>query len=415
MKNPAIAHELAVSSSDFSMSSLANDVDILSLEADGGLSVAASLAKNQPKWVESRNSSHLELLKLPAMTVPKYQGVSIVTTAAHEMIEHHLHQISKELLSNMDFLTLNSSGRDLVAHHIAKVLPEWLDNPITKSFSTLSIRNSGGETVAHKLAKYQPQWSLTEDAQSTDVLLLKDNQGVPVARELLAHQPTTWDSTVFASVKKHLKLKYTVGFGITVTFGHELAENENWAKNSPSAFKKDILTMTVAMDDDEDSDVSIAEMLKIPKNEAVVRVIKTGAAFKPSSSSMCLTYPEPVFDLIMSDVYELAEEASSGIVALKLLLALYSTIDNLKWLFNATEDHRLLCERKLTNVEGVVTALLLKEPKLTEKIHSLTDKNWISNHELISRMLSYLIFENGIEEAPTHQDVATKSFVGMNY
>jgi hypothetical protein len=132
LKDPKVVFELAGQSSEFALSSLVNDFDLLSLADKDGATVAHYLAQHQPEWLRSEASNSPEILRLA-----------------------------------------NEYG-NTVAHILAIYQPEWLRSEASNSPEVLRLADKYGWTVAFKILIHQSESVYHQPLMKKQILTLED-------------------------------------------------------------------------------------------------------------------------------------------------------------------------------------------------------------------------------------------------
>jgi hypothetical protein len=109
LSNPKVAYELAEKSSEFAVSELAKDFNLLSMHNERGKTLAHELAAFQPEWFRLEAAKNQEVLSLAEVN-----GI----TVAHWLAYYHSEWIKCEAAHNLDVLSLTSGNGDTVASYL---------------------------------------------------------------------------------------------------------------------------------------------------------------------------------------------------------------------------------------------------------------------------------------------------------
>jgi hypothetical protein len=132
MANDYVAFDLAKKSSDFALSELANDAEILGLKTLAAYTVAHLLARYQPQWASSDAAKDPVILELK-----NYTG-------------------------------------ETVAHHLARFQPQWLSSDVSKDYNILIFADDIGMTVAQSLIRNNEESINHEPLFHKKILSLSD-------------------------------------------------------------------------------------------------------------------------------------------------------------------------------------------------------------------------------------------------
>jgi hypothetical protein len=144
--HPKVAVSLAKTSTEFALSMLAQDHEILQVTDNSGWAVAHMLAKCQPAWTNSKAAIHHQILKIP-----------------------------------------DKNGWT-VAHWLAVYQPDWCYSEPARDLHILLLKNTFGCSVAHFLANHQHAWVRTYKVSSPELLMQKDGYGRSLAYILIENE-----------------------------------------------------------------------------------------------------------------------------------------------------------------------------------------------------------------------------------
>jgi hypothetical protein len=198
------AHLLAKYQRNWAMSAAASNEKILRLRDKDGATVAHHLALNQPSWVNSQASKDITILKME-----DDYGRSVVNNLAKRQPSWAI----SESASNISILMIQDSFESgMVAHVLAMHQPIWVTTSAAKDEqSVLQLRNDSGETVAHVLAKHQPEWANEKASKKLHILKMTDRRGISVAENLLEHHRCLENSALFHKEILTIRLKSNFG------------------------------------------------------------------------------------------------------------------------------------------------------------------------------------------------------------
>ena len=303
LNNVDVLVDLAKTSKEFALSSIATDISLLSIQdiTDGqGATIAHMLAKFHPEWVTTSSSQKIDVLQ-----ISDDYGWSV----AHHLAEHQSSWVQTEAASNGMMMNIIDDYGWSVAHALAKFQKDWLKTASSEDHSILLMQDDDGVSVAHLLAEFQPKWLESEACKNHQILQFQDHLGSSVARTLVIHQPD-WIQSVEAKNPVILK---TIALTLVLQ-NPDVLEHEG-------IFHKDILTL-------EANEKILAEYL-VDKYEQshgmkiqdiAMKLITQGAAYKHSEfmdSSIGLD--------ILKQASTLIDDSFSPLVAYKHAQALYSS------------------------------------------------------------------------------------------
>jgi hypothetical protein len=160
---------------------------------------AVNLARESRVFSVSNLAQDLDVLKI--------QSVDFGFTVAHRLAEYQSSWLSTEAAKNHYVLRLENGVGWTVAHTLASHQPDWLKSDASKDFDVLRLTNVNGWAVAHALAVYQPSWpknsAIMEDF---NLLRLQDDEGFSVAHLLVSNHPENLHNEKFFH-KKVLSLE----------------------------------------------------------------------------------------------------------------------------------------------------------------------------------------------------------------
>jgi hypothetical protein len=298
ISNVDTALQLAKYSSEFALSDLANDADILLLADENGKSVAHYLASMKSQRIESDASTKPEMLKsndrlgnsiahLIASLSPQMANAGPATaigvtqsnsdgknSIAHYLADNQSTALNEDeimafapevhtkqyLLSNanvalelamnspefavsslandIELLVMTIKNRGTLAHVLAQYQSQWVSLDAAKSHDILRLRDKFGTTVAHLLAWHQPEWVFTNECMDYEILKLRNNFGATIAHHLAAFQKE-WLLSAASKDPEILRLKTFDG----TTVAHNLAAYQSKWITSEEAKNLDILKL----------------------------------------------------------------------------------------------------------------------------------------------------------------------------
>lgn len=275
----------ARNSPEFATSSLACDIDVLSLKVHG------------------------ESLKLRGDKSSFY-------TIAHILAQHQKIWMNSEAASNKTILKLNNSYKTSVAHHLARYQPDWIDSIAACDPEILKLSDNYGSSVAHELAK-NPKWILSDAAKIKSLLQLTNGFGSSVAHELAKH-PGWLNSEESRDIDL---LRITDIANVSVAL---LLTNHPACLSNDSLYDKSVLTLDL-------EGQTLAEQLveKYPDvignniETLAMKLIAQGAAYKHSK-----VIGLDIGQHLLYQTESLISESTDPLVSIKYALALYSTISH---------------------------------------------------------------------------------------
>jgi hypothetical protein len=345
LNNVEVLVDLAKTSKDFALSSIATDISILKIQdiTEGqGATIAHMLAKFHPEWVTTSSSQNIIVLQ-----ISDDYGWSV----AHHLAEHQSSWVQTEAARNTLMMSIIDDYGWSVAHALAKFQKDWLKTASSEDHSILLMQDDDGVSVAHLLAEFQPKWLESEACKNQQILQFQDHSGNSVASTLVVHQPDWIHSE---EAKNPIILK---------TIALTLALRHPDALEHEGIFHKDILTL-------ETNEKILAEYIVekyeqshgIKTQDIAMKLITQGAAYKHSEfmdSSIGLD--------ILKQASALIDDSLSPLVAYKHAQALYATC------FYATEHAKkkdseacpaVLWQNILKEAEGIIQNLHKKHPEL---------------------------------------------------
>jgi hypothetical protein len=273
LQNIRILMILSSMSVGFSLSPLAQDIEILSVKNAMGCTPAHYLAEHQPLWVNTDAAKNYSVLLLKnnhgasvAHHLAKYQPQWMFSEAvkdqnilklknndgqsvAHTLAMYQPQWLSAEASKDIAILQLQNKTCCSVAHILAKHQHQWIHSNASKDKAILELKGENGASVAQYLATYQPRWLYCDTAKEKGILQIEGEYGSTTAHYLAIHQPE-W---VHSDAAKNLCLQWKNDFGITVA--HLLARHQAIWVDSDAAKDKHTLNLS------SDNGLSVAHML----------------------------------------------------------------------------------------------------------------------------------------------------------
>jgi hypothetical protein len=254
------------------------------------INVLKELAKSSPDFAKSELCNDVELLSVP---------------------------VEKTFVLNKFFT------QHTLAHFLAEHQPAWLQSPALKDINILQIANYNGRTVAHYLAQNQADWLKTDEANNFEVLKITDFQGWTVAHSF-AHKQADWIKSDAAKDLDILKLTNSNNW----TVAHILIEFQARSVYHSPLFHKEILCIERQPGDSKDqllakyfSERRGDSGLGLDEASMVMKLIAQGAAYKDPEPML-----SPLGHHILKETSALVIDACEPLIALKQLLAFYSTV-----------------------------------------------------------------------------------------
>jgi hypothetical protein len=387
LSHPGTALELAKHSNEFSVSPLAQDLNLLCISDSEGYKIAHLLAEYQPQWLGTEAAQNYDVLRL----ANKYGS-----TVAHTLAIYQPQWLNSDACKNFDVLQWGGSECYKIAHLLAEYQPQWLDSEAAQNYDVLRLANKYGSTVAHALARHQPQWLNSDASKNGDVLQWADTDGTSVAHSLAKYQPQ-WLESEAAQNFEVLRMSFKSGW----TVAHVLANYQSeWLRSEAaqnlevlrlatnqgttvalclvryqpnsihleSLFHKKILCM-------EYEGQMLAEFIsqKYGKTQGLdtatmaMKLIEQGAAYQ-HSTPMTIKVGDTLIKqgvLLLHDCYE-------PIVAFKQLQALYSTFAHNVAKIKRTDEQKSLSKWNdmLGKAENLLRQHLTKHPELFDREHT---------------------------------------------
>jgi hypothetical protein len=397
MANTGVEFELAVYSSDFAVSELVNDAEILGWlsDDDDGNTVAHCLAKYQPQWLLSEASKDPDILCLK-----NNNGWSV----AHILAEYQDQWLSSDAANNYDILRLADENGLTVAHCLATEQPQWLSSDAAKDHAILQLSSKNGRTVAHILAEKQSEWIHAEATKKSNILRLTDDDGATVAHTLAEENPQ-WITSDAAKDPDILRLADKSGW----TVAYCLVRYQSECIQHEPIFRKGILTLKY---NGKLLAQSIAD--RYAKSHGMditvmaMKLITQGAAYLHSES-----ISSSIGEKIFIQAKEMIECSAEPLVAFKQLQALYSTFYHQIEVVKTSGDGSSLDEWQsmLVSVEGLLAAHLNANPELFEVEHTI-DIFCEPGDELFKRLASERALKSHIFSANDIEPPATEINAG---
>lgn len=363
LRNISVLSNLCKNSEEFQTSELAYDMDILNVTInEAGWKAVHVLATNSDKWLTDKVANDYNILNI---------AVDNKDTVAHFLAHYQKKWLQFNSAHDPEILKIKGNKDRTVAHSLAEYQPLWLDYPSSKDKSILAYKDIFGVSVAYYLAQYQPNWLLSQESKDRDIITMGDTEGWTVASALATFQED-WCFTDEANDKSILTLKNNMGKAVAFhLLGHEncLSIENLWSKEILSLehkekmlaehlldrYKNDFSKKTFCIDENE-RPLSISSM--------ACHLISQGAAFK-LSQIISLMDAQSIFDESSLKIQDINEP----VIALKIAIALYSTID-----LSFAKITELVSLGRLNNDEKFIAyGELLK--KCEEVISELVNKN----------------------------------------
>lgn len=161
-----------------------------------------ALSKNSPEFAKSSLACDLELLSIEISEHDADQYVEI-TRIAHVLAEHNIAWLENKAVENYDVLELRDCLGRTVAHELASYQITWATHPTTKSIEILSLVSEfADETVAASLVQHNPEWVSTLTLEDMEIFLLRTgaNDSETIAEACVNTHPTMISSEVLNSM-----------------------------------------------------------------------------------------------------------------------------------------------------------------------------------------------------------------------
>jgi hypothetical protein len=368
IENPDVAYSFASTTDDrldaFILSDSAQDIDVLSIRNDLGITIAHTLALFSESWSSSPAVESYSVLSLA-----NNEGCTVAHILAHRKYDW----VNSHASQRLDILKLADNKKNVsVAHTLAKEQIEWSKTPAAQEIEVLSLCDLSGMTVAHALADKSPIWSKSGVSQKIEILSLASDDGVTVAHRLALNQPE-WRGSEAAKRKEVLMLNHK-------TLG------------------------------------SVAQviMCQMPfKSDVLLTLVSSGAAYSkltPEELHYRPTFHEVDITTFITQSFNLINDEQNNLIKLKILNAVYSTLKNLSFDFSVTQSEELLaepCER----CEDQILNMIATYPEFFLDTSLLTDFNCEPAMTLINHHLSRLNLQNSLQtinqsEVPLERQVS---------
>lgn len=412
LQGRTVAHDLAEFQPDWYKHPFAKDPEVLSWPINSLFSkstVAFILSNFNENWISSLTVSDRSILTLPTSVATNAvigQGFPLYydTIASFLAKKKQLDVLNPELFFANEFANMPGSAGNYVAHDLVQQ-PAWLNSPLSKLKPILKLTNTESVSVAHLIANEKPEILTDEVELDFELLSLKNAKLATVAHVLAANKKTKFRADIWTD--KVLKLRSSSGTKNDISVAHALAEtSKEWCNNAIEAFDKQILTMSYRDDISSTKYISVAEKVSlrfVPRQEIVMRLISTGAAFKVGSYG----YKNQILGKdITEQTSDLIDGSADKLVQLKLASALYSTIVHFvtsiksakpeQWnsSYSAASQQENIDQWKMheANAGNLLSKLVDDEPSLLDDLRK--DINCEPSYEFLCRYAALREFDD---------------------